>query len=105
MKPANVLRIESLDEDWRDKDVILLHASFQLLHDCVEQEKLFENWGTKGDPTGAKQKRQLRTLYRWWLKRRKRKNEDFLGRSGARRYQRDNEQLIKLIHLRRRLWT
>jgi len=40
MQPSNLLHIESLDDEWRDKDYVLLHAFFQLLKDCVEKENL-----------------------------------------------------------------
>ena len=40
MEPSNILKIDSLDENWRDKDSVMLHASFQLLKDCVEKENL-----------------------------------------------------------------
>lgn len=40
MQPSNLLKIESLNDDWRDKDSILLHACFQLLKDFVEKEDL-----------------------------------------------------------------
>ena len=38
MQPANILKISSLGNGWRDKDSVLLHACFQLLSDFVEQE-------------------------------------------------------------------
>lgn len=42
MEPANLLKIRSLDDGWCDKDVVMLHACFQLLEDCVEEENLFD---------------------------------------------------------------
>lgn len=39
VQPANILKIESLSDEWRDKDLILLHACFQLLKDFFEKEK------------------------------------------------------------------
>ena len=40
MKPGNKLKIGSLDKSWCDNDTILLHSCFQLLVDCIENEKL-----------------------------------------------------------------
>ena len=40
MEPSNILKIETLNDGWSDKDNIMLHACFQLLTDCVEKEKL-----------------------------------------------------------------
>lgn len=105
MKPANILKITSLDKDWHDKDTVLLHAAFQLLQDCVEQEDLLHMWGTKGDPKSAQAKRELRQLYRWWLKRRNRKDRDYLSSAGVRRYHRDTAKLARLVALRGYLWT
>lgn len=39
MKPANILKIESLSDGWCDEDTIVPHACFQLLKDFVEKEK------------------------------------------------------------------
>lgn len=39
MEPSNILKIESLDEGWSDKDNVMLHACFQLLTDCIEKEQ------------------------------------------------------------------
>lgn len=43
MEPANVLKIESLSEDWCDKDVVILHACFQMLKDYIEKRKKLLN--------------------------------------------------------------
>jgi len=37
MEPSHTLKIETLNEQWRDKDSVMLHACFQLLKDAVEQ--------------------------------------------------------------------
>ena len=42
MKPLNLLKIETLNDEWLDKDVIILHACFQILCDCIEKENLFK---------------------------------------------------------------
>ena len=43
MKPLNLLKIETLNDEWLDKDVIILHACFQILCDCIEKENLFKS--------------------------------------------------------------
>ena len=56
MQPANLLKIDSLTDGWRDKDHVLLHACFQLLSDFVEQEiPKFPhiNWNVSADSTNA----------------------------------------------------
>jgi len=42
MEPSNILKIDTLDKNWRDKDSVMLHACFQLLKDCVEKENLLD---------------------------------------------------------------
>ena len=47
MKPGNILKIDTLNGGWRDKDSVMLHACFQLLSDCIEKEGLLSghtNW-------------------------------------------------------------
>lgn len=41
-EPGNLLKNKSLDDEWCDKDIVMLHACFLLLEDCVEQEKLLD---------------------------------------------------------------
>ncbi|MFB2539274.1 MULTISPECIES: hypothetical protein [unclassified Acinetobacter] len=38
MKPSNILKIDTLSENWYDKDGVILHACFQILTDFIEQE-------------------------------------------------------------------
>jgi putative ATP-dependent endonuclease of the OLD family len=66
VEPANVLKIESLPENWRDKDEILLHASFQLLKNFIEQEKeIIEQINWKHDEETENAKSELDFLYNW----------------------------------------
>ena len=59
MEPANILKIESLPDGWRDKDEIILHASFQLLKDFVEKEKdIIEQIDWKHDEETEKPKQK-----------------------------------------------
>ncbi len=68
MEPANVLKIESLPNGWRDKDDVILHACFQLLKDFVEQEKeIIEQIDWKHTEETKKAKEEIDFLYNWWL--------------------------------------
>jgi hypothetical protein len=104
MKPSNLLPIDSLHDDWCDKDEIMLHACFQLLVDCIEKENLFEGATdfTQDDEHEAA-KLELQTLYEWWGMR-KHKDQSIHSLS-TRQYDLDNEMLIRLIAHRRWLWT
>ncbi len=104
MNPANVLKIKSLPDDWRDKDDILLHACFQLLKEFVEQEKeMIEiiDWTDSEESKHAKS--EIDFLYRWWQERIKTdKDIDTLNKDI---YEEDNRMLKRLIDVRQYLWT
>ncbi|MCE2027442.1 hypothetical protein [Sessilibacter corallicola] len=42
MEPSNILKIDTVDNSWRDKDSVMLDACFQLLKDCIEKENLID---------------------------------------------------------------
>lgn len=102
MEPANVLKIESLPNGWRDKDDVILHACFQLLKDFVEQEKeIIEQIDWKHTEETKKAKEEIDFLYNWWLGRVK---EDILTLE-EKQYLEDNGMLIRLIKIRKHLWS
>jgi len=102
------LRIQTLNDGWVDRDFILLHACFQCLTDCVEQENLFSghvSWDH--DDTVRAVHQELMTLYEWWKARAVALAAetgiiDALYSDG---YEADNEMLIRLIKFRGYLWT
>ncbi len=62
MTPGNNLSIQSLNQDWCDKDVVMLHACFQLLKDCVEKEDLLSghiDWKARGGPNHLDSKSRI----------------------------------------------
>ncbi len=101
MEPANVLKIESLPNGWRDKDDVIFHACFQLLKDFVEQEKeIIEQIDWKHTEEIKNAKEEIDFLYNWWLERVK--EEDSLE---EKQYLEDNRMLIRLIEIRKHLWS
>jgi len=101
MKPSNILKIESLTDDWCDKDVVILHACFQLLKDFVEKEKeIIEQIDWKHDEKTENAKMEIDFLYNWWLERFDK--EDDLD---EKQYEEDNLMLQRLIVVRKYLWT
>ena len=104
MKPGNRLKIKSLSKHWADNDVVMLHACFQCLTDCVEKEKLLDghiDW----DATEKHQKahKKLSKLYKWWATRCKHDIPDDF--TDTKQRDTDTKQLIRLIKLRHFLWT
>jgi hypothetical protein len=70
-----ILKINTLNKGWCDKDHMILHVAFQLLVDFVEQEKpdLIINWNS--DPEHKKTWQEIKSLYRWWTKTRPNRKE------------------------------
>jgi hypothetical protein len=100
MTPSNRLEIESLTEDWCDKDVVILHACFQILKDFVEKENWLEHidWDHTNESKNAKA--EIQSLYDWWLKRIEAEND-----LDEKQYSEDNIILKRLIDVRKHLWT
>ncbi len=101
MKRANVLKIESLPNGWCDKDVVILHACFQLLKDFVEQEKeMIETIDWEHNEEIKNTKSEIDFLYNWWSERVTKEND-----LDEKQYQEDNQMLKRLIDVRLHLWT
>ena len=81
--------------------MIILHACFQILCDCIEKENLFKShvdWMYDNEHKNAKI--EIENLYNW---RNKRKfDNDNLENI---QYEEDNQMLKKLIEFRQYLWT
>ncbi len=91
------LKIKSLNKGYCDKDVLLLHANFQILKDFVEKEcpeTHNGNWAKK------RHGKKCKELYDWWMKR-KAKFDSLQGET----YEDDTKKLIELIKIRAYLWT
>ena len=100
MEPGNILKIDSLDEDWRDKDSLMLHACFQLLKDCVEKENLLNghtDWNS--DDRNRLAKKEIEELYNWWLS----YVESDIPDDES--YEIETKMLARLINVRWALWT
>jgi hypothetical protein len=76
---------------WVDRDIVMLHACFQILSDFVELEKgdTHVHYETHKDFVD-----EIRSLYNWWKVRKD------LWES-----EEDNEMLERLIKIRELLWT
>ena len=63
-----ILKINTLEKGWANRDDLLLHASFQILVDFVEKERPFEIVDWKHDQKHREAAKEIRYLYRWWVK-------------------------------------
>jgi hypothetical protein len=106
MQPGNVLRIKSLDEEWCDKDRVMLHACFQLLIDCIEEEKLYDFTDFDNNVESKKVKKEIDELYHWWKTRvSAEKDKQNYENDTEEQYEKDTEMLIRLVKVREYLWT
>ena len=65
------LKIHTLKKgEWYDKDIILLHAAFQLLVDFIEQEKPDEICDWQYDEAHRNAWSEITALYKWWTEER-----------------------------------
>ncbi len=100
MEPSNILKIDTLDENWRDKDSVILHACFQLLKDCIENESLLNghtNWNA--DEKNRFAKTEIEELYNWWHS----YAESDIPCDESNEL--ENNMLVRLITVRWALWT
>ena len=65
-----MLKIQSLDKGWCDKDHVMLHAAFQLLVDFVEKERPDQIVDWDSDPQHKHVWKEIRYLYKWWSEKR-----------------------------------
>ena len=90
-----ILKINSLPsaKTWIDRDFIMLHAYFQILVDCVEQEKVDTHCNYESHKEFVD---EVRFLYNWWIKR---KDESIKNENE------DDQILLRLMIIRNELWT
>jgi hypothetical protein len=106
LKNPDTLIIKTLNGDWCDKDIVMLHACFQLLTNCIEDEHLLSghiDWRHNEEQKNAKI--EIEELYAWWNKRKNLDREDAIYDLDKDQYVKDNEMLIRLITIRQYLWT
>lgn len=106
MKPANILKIQTLGEEWSDKDNIMLHACFQLLTDCIENEGLLDTTDWEQNQQFEQAKKEIEELYDWWKKRIINEQSDNAEPIWAKnQHDTDTNMLIRLVTIRKFLWT
>lgn len=96
----NELKLDHLRSDvFYDKDLLILHFSFELLVKFVEEElkkDCITNWseGARGDAYD-----EIMSLYRWWISHR------YSGNILGDVHHYETKQLCRLMKVREFLWT
>ena len=105
MHNPNILHINTINADWCDKDIVMLHACFQLLTDFVEKEIAKDRTDWEYDENNKSARKEIDELYSWW---KQRITEDEAGKvnpiGNEGQYETDNEMLIRLIKVRKYMW-
>lgn len=108
MKPSNVLKIDTLNQEWYDKDGVLLHACFQVLVNFIHEETNFidknaDNWvDWESDEKLQFAKQEMLFLYDWWQKY---NSEAVRSLPNWENDKLENEMLKRLIDVRWAMWT
>ena len=63
-----ILKINSLEKGFCDRDYLLLHAAFQILVDFIEKEKPGKVFDWSYDKEHRETWKEIQSLYRWWTK-------------------------------------
>lgn len=100
MQPSNLLKVDSLTDEWRDKDTVMLHACFQLLKDFIEKEELPNgNADWNADEKHSTAKAEIDKLYNWWV------SYSEIDIPNEENYELESQMLIRLIKIRWALWN
>ena len=106
MERPSTLNIQTLSGEYCDKDIVILHACFQLLTNFVEGEEAFTShvdWAHDNEHKKAKE--EIMLLYNWWSTRKILDNLNNINDLEKEQYEEDNNRLIRLIKVRQFLWT
>ncbi|MFC5532966.1 hypothetical protein ACFPQ1_01630 [Rhodocytophaga aerolata] len=100
------MKIDTLDEGWTDKDLVMLHACFQLFMDCIEKEELHADRDWNQSDRHREAKKEIDILESWW---KQRIADDQQGKLNPimkkDQYEQDTQMLIRLILIREFFWT
>lgn len=94
-----IFQIKSLppSKEWVDRDIIMLHACFQILKDCVDKEQVDTHCNYEAHKDFID---EVRFLYQWWEKR-----SESPWPEDDKQSLEDTEMLIRLMQIRTQLWT
>jgi len=105
MHNPEILHIETINADWCDKDIVMLHACFQLLTDFIEKEVSKDVIDGEYDENVKNARKEMDELYKWWKQHIAKEAEGKLEPIyKEEQYENDNEMLIRLIKIRRHMW-
>lgn len=93
MRLLKIKTLKPAKDGWVDKDMIMLHACFQLLVDFIEEENGLEDWANECYKDTVT---ELKYLYDWWKENSSTVTiDDMIA----------GENLMRLIKIRDFLWT
>jgi hypothetical protein len=107
----DLIRTGLSKKDWHDKDITMLYGMMNLLVDYVDGEKCFEITKWDEDADSKRVAKEIKAIYRWWKLYDKlyaiahnAKGEKFHKMQDS-LIKEEQEMLIRLIKIRKYLWT
>lgn len=102
---SNIIKIDTLSDEWSDREAVMLHACFQLLTDSVEKEGILNDpadWNHSNEHVAAR--KEIEDLYIWWKNRIASHNTSLDSIWAENLFNKDTEMLIRLVRVRGFLW-
>lgn len=100
------LRCHEYKWGWRDRDMLILYACFNLLQAYVEQEDPFGFIDWDDNLVAQHIGNEIRALYAWWTEERPMRNQIQSSYEAYESFDiEDDEMLLRLMKIRRHLWT
>ncbi len=95
MRILKINTLPKVKDKWVDRDIVMLHACFQILVDCIEKENLLTHCNYESHKESID---EATALYKWWHLRCKRSYKNNITEE-------DTAMLLRLMNIRSFLWT
>lgn len=95
--PYNKLKIDTLPKTYADPREYLLHSSFQILKNFIEDEEPFEFIDFSTNKLDRWVEKELKTLYHWWTVERPNREDAYSGNFHGKEYIEEEADYLGLI--------
>jgi hypothetical protein len=101
----NMVKMPTLKPGWYDTDTRLLHASCALLENYVERERPFTHVEWNDGDESREIANEIHSLYYWWQRHKRFVGSDATMQEEDEMYKAETANLVRLMQIRRALWT
>ena len=95
--PHNIMKIDSLSREYSDPREYLLHSSFQILKNFIEDEEPFGFIDFSTNELDRWVEKELKTLYHWWTVERPNREDAYSGDFHGKEYIEEEADYLGLI--------